>query len=422
MPEKVVCTNPGCSNMILPSTAERTGGPCMPCYQKAKAAEREAFIRDNRKDVNVFDGVNDPVEIIKLIHSDRPRDPLINYIPYPTPADQVYLSLSDAEQVRLAEYAETLLGTDRQDEGEAICGSLASFTHANLERCLRKLVERKNFWPSFVFRTASAELRDELFAHVETDDENRLVILMALAWIGDSEVMREFTFWRDNPPGWLIPGSWKLEDIPKFAGWELTHSGDRRDLYFSTCLALRAGPSTDLQEFRAVAPRDDKCPWGSHTLTNLLELNLGHISELRSLAVGHIQVCTCEECTAFATVYGDYNESGLARWSESNRKPDSYTPDESDSWSRMPTNSLQIAAERSVFHAADWTLPTTYSQLGGHPTWVQHAEYPTCPNCSQTMMFLAQIDHAEIEDLSEGTYYTFICTTCPMTATNYQQT
>ena len=37
-------------------------------------------------------------------------------------------------------------------------------------------------------------------------------------------------------------------------------------------------------------------------------------------------------------------------------------------------------------------------------------------------MFLAQIDHAEIEKASEGMYYAFVCQRCRTTATTYQQT
>jgi hypothetical protein len=38
------------------------------------------------------------------------------------------------------------------------------------------------------------------------------------------------------------------------------------------------------------------------------------------------------------------------------------------------------------------------------------------------MMFLAQLDHADIEDFTEGMYYAFVCPTCITTATSYQQT
>jgi len=73
-------------------------------------------------------------------------------------------------------------------------------------------------------------------------------------------------------------------------------------------------------------------------------------------------------------------------------------------------------------HAADQFLPTQFSQLGGHPAWVQDSAYPKCLECSRTMMSLAQLDHQDIEEYSEGTYFGFVCLECMATATVYQQT
>lgn len=73
-------------------------------------------------------------------------------------------------------------------------------------------------------------------------------------------------------------------------------------------------------------------------------------------------------------------------------------------------------------HAAHQYLPTQFSQLGGHPTWVQSATYPKCLECSQTMKFLAQVDHQDIEKPAAGTYFAFVCRECVTTATVYQQT
>ena len=56
------------------------------------------------------------------------------------------------------------------------------------------------------------------------------------------------------------------------------------------------------------------------------------------------------------------------------------------------------------------------------PAWVQDSAYPKCPDREQTMLFLAQLDHDDIEDYSEGTYYAFVCCGCRTIATSYQQT
>ena len=39
-----------------------------------------------------------------------------------------------------------------------------------------------------------------------------------------------------------------------------------------------------------------------------------------------------------------------------------------------------------------------------------------------TMIFIAQINNEEIDKNGEGVYYSFVCPTCRVTATSYQQT
>lgn len=93
-----------------------------------------------------------------------------------------------------------------------------------------------------------------------------------------------------------------------------------------------------------------------------------------------------------------------------------------ESWDPLPEDSLTPGERRSPLFAADQFLPTTFSQLGGHPTWIQDSEYPACPECATTMAFVAQIQRDEIQDQAEGIFYCFLCTPCRTTATRYQQT
>ena len=82
MVKRIKCKNLECEGQILLATAEKTGGYSMPCIQKKQREERERYIRENRKDVNLFDGITDYVEIIKIINSERKHVLLINYLPY----------------------------------------------------------------------------------------------------------------------------------------------------------------------------------------------------------------------------------------------------------------------------------------------------------------------------------------------------
>lgn len=72
--------------------------------------------------------------------------------------------------------------------------------------------------------------------------------------------------------------------------------------------------------------------------------------------------------------------------------------------------------------SADWLAPVEgFSQIGGHPTWVQEAEYPECRVCQQPMPFIAQLSNEDHEEYAEGIYYLFACGRCGVAATNHQQ-
>lgn len=78
---------------------------------------------------------------------------------------------------------------------------------------------------------------------------------------------------------------------------------------------------------------------------------------------------------------------------------------------------------RHYLETANWsTLPgVAFSQIGGFPTWVQDAEYPGCPDCSETMPFVGQISNEDFLEFAEGIYYAFHCPKCNVSATGYQQ-
>ena len=100
--KRIPCKNKNCDKTILEVTSKKTGGYCYPCYNAIEAKKREEYIRKNRRDVNLYEGINDPVEIIKIMHKDKKYDPLIKYIDYPKTKEEVYdiLSTDDVESLK----------------------------------------------------------------------------------------------------------------------------------------------------------------------------------------------------------------------------------------------------------------------------------------------------------------------------------
>lgn len=168
--------------------------------------------------------------------------------------------------------------------------------------------------------------------------------------------------------------------------------------------------------------RSDTCPWCGCRLAKLLESQFDEppLDALHRLG-RRIEVVTCPVCTSFAPVHAELDRQGHGRWADGNVLPD-FLPRDAPSWEPSPWSKVAVRlAARRPTHAADWCLPTTLSQIGGYPAWVQDVEYPACLNCGRTMTFVAQIDQAAFP-LHEGAYYAFICVPCRTTATTYQQT
>ncbi|MBW5448722.1 hypothetical protein GE107_22020 [Cohnella sp. CFH 77786] len=111
---------------------------------------------------------------------------------------------------------------------------------------------------------------------------------------------------------------------------------------------------------------------------------------------------------------------GSYSWSEYNSLPDyiqETVPVEEPTWRTMRLSERLMG----TYAGAYWTLEAPVSQIGGHPAWIQDAEYPICPCCSETMMFIGQIDMEQAAN-SEGIYYTILCGSCLISPVNYQQT
>ncbi|HIB9379949.1 TPA: DUF1963 domain-containing protein [Escherichia coli] len=415
----IPCKSPACISTILPETAARTNGYCMPCEQAQQQREHDEYIKKNKKIVNAFAGLSDPVVMLKLIHQPRKFDALIDWTPCPVPTDALYQQLTTDQAQLMADYATERFASGEYKLAQEICLCLAAFTQANLNAYFREWIsyddlDNDSYMP---FHRAPTDVRDRLLERVEDDAENRNCILQCLAWIGDDVVVERFAHWRNSPPPWRSSLYIEPEEYAHEAGWELTAEDQRRNLYFPQCFHLEMKSTGSCEALRVVDERNDTCPNCALPLTNLFDVDLKATGLSDN---GSFRVVTCECCTAYSTIFGYMDSKGNAHLSAKNIPP-AWLPDDVSEWRRLPVNSMRQGNLRSPLFAADPFLPVSFSQLGGHPTWIQDAEYPLCPQCSHTMMFLAQLDYADIEQYGEGIIYAFICPECRTTATSYQQ-
>jgi hypothetical protein len=421
--ERIPCRNPNCRNTILPATAAVNGGLCAPCVGKIRKAERGEFIRLNRRTVNLYEGVTDSVEIICIMLTRRKHDPLIEYAPAPKTAEQLFAELTNEETTRLAVVAAETMADGDEDLAEDIGKSLATLTGVNLDTVLHAWLDKHHLWPSIVFRNAGSGVRDRVLAFVKEGSGNVNHALCALAWIGDEVVQRRFAEWEQAPPLWRRTLHVGPAVYAHVGGWELSPRG-RRDLYFHECIALEvAGDGAIPSAVHLLSERTQRCPSCGDALVHLLEIPIDN-SAFRFLGLKGVMlpVLTCERCTCWSRhLFARVAKDGTAELHPANQR-DSQMSEPNFSWERGPWQGRAVTLKkRPAIYAADWCMQVPGTQIGGMPTWVQDTAYPTCPDCSRTMRFLAQLDNGHFRG-HEGTYFAFLCSTCRVTATTYQQT
>ncbi|MCM3134023.1 DUF1963 domain-containing protein [Paenibacillus polysaccharolyticus] len=461
MTERIPCVREGCDHMILPATAAKTGGYCMPCKQEMEREAHQRYIEANRRDVDLYEGVTDAAQILKIMHDPRAYNELIRYVPYKYTMEQVYLSLSAEQQHEMKNYAMDLIRSDDEDGGKDILLYLVCYQDMPLTAEIPELLERGIVYPAVLFKSASGKTRDHLIQQVNNDEENRNHFLIMLAYIGDEVVVQQFWEWKLSPPEWagklyVAPERYTLQ-----AGWELTEEGQRRELFITPSYSLyevgdndgEGSHSADLKgsPIALLVPSSTHCPWCSNPFISLMNLHVKHPS-LRSVHWNspQLDVQTCLVCSSYSVVYMEMDAEGNPIWSKYNVKPDGF--DEIDveemsvdvsgvssssldvgslagegEWSGGAQEQVQrrwfrIASEpRQPYHGSEWAMEPSISQVGGHPGWVQDADYPVCPACSATMKAIGQLDGEMIQENGEGVYYMFACEPCQMTAVSYQQ-
>lgn len=417
---RVKCINSDCSNMIQLATAKRNDGVCGYCYRLRAEVERAEHIQRNRRTVDLFEGVTDPTDILRIAHMSKPLDPLISYTQPPRSIEELYspLSLAQAEAM-MTHAAEQLVGRD-QDAAKAVAEHLGAFTSYNLDRMLDTWVSKRHFSPAIAFRAAGADICRRVLQSLEDPQTTAHHALKAAAWIGSDEVVRAFIeFDKTNPP-WASSLYVKPSAYAHHAGWEIV-AGKRRELSFAPCYAIdRAGAQAANPGIHVFEGKAETCTRCGQPLAAMISLdtNVQPLSRFQ-LFRERLEVITCHYCVCYeAAIFAKWHEDGS--WRLFDRSTDTvpkFNGTYTSAWANAPVRLI----ERSNHHGGASLLTQISSQIGGLPGWVQQPDYPTCPSCQMTMVFLAQIDNGQFAAY-EGTCFAFICQPCMITATTYQQT
>lgn len=418
--KKVHCNK--CDKLILEITYNKTGGYCYPCYNAIKSKEREEYIRKNRKDIDLYEGVENPVEIIKIMHKDKKYDPLIRYINYPKSKEEMYNNLSYKEIQELKEYAISLFSSD-VDKCIEILLHLVCLRGVNINEFLKVLIMNNELSEPSLFLGASDEIAEMLLNKLNTYDGSVDLnhILLGLSMIGNDRVVETFNKWKKKEPCFSNEIYIKPYDYSYEGGWKIDENGKRKNLYYDKSYITSNETNKSSLDVSFFVKEKEKCRYCKEDLYSLFKINSSDfITKLTGLMWDKMNIASCVNCTCYGHIYTDFDTKGNINWSESNVIPD-YLPMEEydeDEFKQIYMDDHAMLPS----YASNQFLDVKFTKIGGMPAWVQSAEYPVCPKCNNDMMFVGQVSLEYFEEYGEGIFYGFICEDCKTAATVYQQT
>lgn len=120
-------------------------------------------------------------------------------------------------------------------------------------------------------------------------------------------------------------------------------------------------------------------------------LTLDPMPDYLGVSLSRLQLEVCLSCLGWDAMplFYAHDEGGVPRaLDEEKRTPQFVT-------GPFQETHVTLAATGARWQWQDWGLTNARENLhrvGGHPTWIQSAQYPQCPQCEQTMKFLMQLD------------------------------
>lgn len=324
-----------------------------------------------------------------------------------------FRELDQSEVEQLAQYAIDLWNADEQNHNIArrLLERLTCLLPDKFPPIHMQMLQAGIEYRSILFRDADLAVSEALVERLSNQMGSKYMNFLLFVWGKDVFVEKQFRHWLNQPPAW-----WEERFIryPLEAGWELTPDGQRRKLYFDTCYPLV--PTETKHTTHVATTRNDVCLWCNQKLQNLLDLDLTdprtgflHIEGTR------LRMPCCPWCHAFKTQFFEVDYAGHAKWSHYN---DAEPPSHIESYPPIVSTLSLAANPRGIYEAV--VMEHGQSQVGGYPFWINDALYPECPSCKRHMMLVAKVQWMDVEP-AEGWSYAYLCSTCRITAANYDQ-
>lgn len=310
------------------------------------------------------------------------------------------------------------------DEYEACCNLLE--VHGIYPPALqRAALDAKVFSLERLYYKAPVDVRDGLITSLmeSTDPREASELMSCLAMQGDDKALETLLELERNPQPWREQLYVNPSIYAQVAGWTFDQKGNRHELNYATCYVMEKGDKSADKAADIGRLREDNCPHCGCSLVDILVLD-GRDKRLQFLGIEGIFTATCcPNCCCFSeAVFSRFTKDGgstpVFPYNELIDDLENYIDE--DTLKELCSNSYILGKTPvPLFYGAG---SEDLNTIGGFASWVQDAQYITCPDCSQSMKYVAQIQWDTIMDYSEGTLYIEVCPDCSIASMHHQQT
>lgn len=325
--------------------------------------------------------------------------------------EEICASMNQADAECLLQELIVLLEEGEFANVQRMAVALRRTTSFDLSPLLERMIARGEIGHSYLYGGANSNIRDLLFAAIAGNPEDAIC---ALAAIADEKVVAAFTAWRKEPPAWAEELTSRLELYTSHGNWTLDKSGKKRELTLRACIPLVAD-SVGAAPLTVFTDSLARCPWCEKQAVNFLIANFkDERLKVFSLKDLELKLMSCAQCCGLANwLYVSITSEKTARWSEHAIKPEDFVKCRQELPARR-TLGLASAPRQPRYSGAFETMKGL-SQIGGEPSWIQAPAFPSCPDCDEPMLFLAQVTRQDLfatDESDEGIYHAFICNLC----------
>lgn len=286
----------------------------------------------------------------------------------------------------------------------------------------RELVRLECYWPSCLYRDATESITEILLEKIdeETERPNLSILLSAISWTRNEAALKAFAEWERTTPGWSDQLFVPPKDYLPYAGLSLNTEGKFESLVSETCFRVTIADDSGDESMDCRTEADMKCPACGGDLCWLFDFTqlsqAAHEKVFAGVfASAPLRILCCLFCGCYENNFSRFAPEGDAVWLSPQQRLEFEGSGEASPVARR----LSLTATSPYAGSEPFALQDA-SSIGGMPSWVQDAEYPSCLECGDLMRFFAQHDNGAVGE--EGLYFAFFCESCSVACVHYQQT